>query len=191
HAMPNPVSARDDRSVDAAYDADPADDAGTGAAILVCGAPEEPLLCTLPIAIDTSEGAGDRPADDAPIEEAHATPRSGADYMTLRIGLGAFVSGSIYATVDRHGHVYVGAGAGVGLSPALATASLTSGQLLGEKGIPDEATLERFARGDALNATAGAWGGVAVTNSAGGTAFEVGLASPQISAQFEHGWRIH
>jgi hypothetical protein len=190
--MPNPVSSRDGlfnnvlrEDAEGSSPSTVSDEPS-----LACQAhPEALLVCADPAELEQAAAMPPTPAGQSP-KEGSSGRRTGADYMTFTVGIGAVISGSIFATVDRHGHVYVGVGGGVGLSATLGTVSITSGQLIDQPHVPDEATLGQFLEGDAINGTVGDLGCLGATNSAGGTGVEIGLASPQIGAQFEHAWRV-
>jgi hypothetical protein len=98
------------------------------------------------------------------------------------------IGASATATLDRHGHVYLGIGGGVSLSP-LVTASLVAGKML-DPPSPKEADIRRFLEGDAVSAGMGAIQGAGITNSAGGTAAEHGTYVPQAGIAFEHNWAV-
>jgi len=110
------------------------------------------------------------------------------DYVTLTVGVGAIIGASVSASVDRYGNIYVGLGAGVGLSPWLVSGSIVSGRLVGDK--PSASDVEGFLTGDAVGVGGGAGPSAGVVNSAGGTAIEQGITTPQVGAQFEHTWRL-
>lgn len=127
------------------------------------------------------------PSDSASQRVAPAPPRE-PDYWTLSVGIGAVVGASVSATLDRHGHIYLGVGGGLSASPAV-TASLTKGQMVGTAE-PKERELRNLLEGDAISASAGAIHGAGIMNSPGGTAIERGIYVPQAGVSFEHSWEV-
>jgi hypothetical protein len=55
---------------------------------------------------------------------------------------------------------------------------------------PNPDQLDRFLDGDSVSANASVGAEVGLTNSAGGTAVEMGVGLVQASAQFQHNWHV-
>jgi hypothetical protein len=115
----------------------------------------------------------------------------GVDFLTLSVGAGAIIGGDVSVTLDRFGHLYVGAGAGVGVSATIASASAHAGQMTEPiADAPNEKKVRGFLEGDAVEVNAAIGAEVGVTSSPGGTAAELGVGLVQASAQFQHNWHV-
>jgi hypothetical protein len=115
----------------------------------------------------------------------------GPDYVTVSVGAGAIIGADVAVTLDRFGHLYLGAGAGVGLSATVASVSVHGGHVLDlTTGASAEKKLGEFLEGDAVEVTGSLGAEVGIASSPGGTATESGVGLAQISAQFQHNWRV-
>jgi hypothetical protein len=139
----------------------------------------------------TSETPHDGAVAGAPGGSHELAEGHGVDFLTLSVGAGAIIGGDVSVTLDRFGHLYVGAGAGVGVSATIASASAHAGQMTEPTAdAPDEKKVRGFLEGDAVELTAAIGAEVGVTSSPGGTAAEIGVGLVQASAQFQHNWHV-
>jgi len=111
------------------------------------------------------------------------------DYVTLTVGIGAVFGGSLSATVDREGHVYLAAAIGAGLGPTIGTVSLTAGHIVDDPHAASGAP--SIIEGDSVNGTVAYGLSLGATSYPGGTALEIGIGTPQIGVSFEHAWEIN
>jgi hypothetical protein len=162
---------------------------------VVCRAPKDEgdartLICSSTAAEEPAPEPLPAPPETVSNELAptYASAVRAPDYWTLSVGVGTVVGASAAATLDRHGHIYLGLSAGISLSP-LVTASLVAGNMV-DPPSPKEGDVRRFLEGDAVSASVGAIQGAGITNSAGGTAAEHGTYVPQATIAFEHNWEI-
>ncbi|MES2442158.1 MAG: LysM peptidoglycan-binding domain-containing protein [Pseudomonadota bacterium] len=99
---------------------------------------------------------------------------------------------SFHASLDRNGHVYLGAGPGEAISPAKGFGVAVTGNWINQIERPDEAQLQNFLSGPALNVSGGWWLGASETYSpsSGDTATGIGFTTPGVGVNASYSWDV-